>query len=54
MTKQESDDIFHEHIFKHGTIEELEDFKSALINAGDWLFACAVQGRIDEIMIGHY
>ena len=53
MTEQELDDYFHEHIFTHGTIEELEEFKAALLNVGDLIFASAVQSRIDEKIITH-
>lgn len=52
MTPEQLDDLYYEMVFKEGTIEDLEDLKYALIKKGDWIFGCAVQGRIDELMTG--
>lgn len=46
-----SDDKYFELVFKYGDLEDLEALKFALIQMGDWMFASAVQGRIDELVM---
>lgn len=52
MSPQEIDDLYYTMVFDFGTIEDLEELKFALLKCGDLVFACAVQGRIDELMTG--